>query len=331
MDRWAAAGGLAVLGLVAAVFLLEGDETPPPPASPTPLSSPGATPIVPPPAPPPARPDDAPDAPEAATAEESSEPPGPPAATATLVLPKGVPEETVKVFVRPLSSDGEARRVVPAKAGALRLDTLPEGRYVLEVTAILDGAVVSTKREFHHYGGTTKIGRIEFVIWAGIKARVVDADGKPVLQARVTICREEEDEKRSRTAPADEHGWVTFRDFEPGAWHRVSAFDLPGPLEKLVLAPEKRKEVRRVELRWPGQLVDCRLTFPIPVKERIMPGPIPWRESNFVSDTTLAVGLLPGSYEFRVATDSVVKRRFVIVVPAVRKLEAAVGLVSKEK
>jgi len=268
--------------------------------------------------------------------------PVPAAAVGSIVGPGGAKAPPLEFSLRPFEVDRLLPEYavigIPATTGAFRLYDLPEGRYELEVTSVVSGVCVRAKRTFHHLGGTTEFGEIELVLWAGIRARVVDQDGRVIPQARVVIVREEEDEKRGRVIEPDQKGWVTFRDFEPGAWHRVAASGLPGRLERLVLAPEKREGLETVELTWPGRLVTCVLRFQdgeeILSPPELRDGPIALREEHYTKKWTITVDLLPGEYEWKWGPRdvSIIERKGRFVVPPQRRFESVVQLsLSKRK
>ncbi|MHC4937319.1 MAG: hypothetical protein ACYTGJ_14055 [Planctomycetota bacterium] len=270
--------------------------------------------------------------------ELALEPDGP-GVVGSITVPGGKVAGPVEVSLRPVEVDRRLPEFqvigIPTGAGALLLYDLPAGRYELEITSIVDGVCVRAKRRIEHLGLPLDIGGIELERWAGIRARVVDLDGRYVPQARVVIVREEEDERKGRVVEPDQKGWVTFADFEPGAWHRVAAFGLPGPLDRLVLAPEKRGELVTVELTWPGRLVTCVLRFP--AGDRLLPpsaiidlrGPVKLRGEHVTGENAIAVDLLPGEHVWRWVSGpsgppQKVEAR--VVVPPQRRFEVEVPL-----
>jgi len=233
-----------------------------------------------------------------------------PNAGGIIVVPKGSEVGPVEVSIRPVEVDRRLPEFqvigLPERAGDIELYYLPDGRYEIEVTSVVDGVCVRAKKTLHRVGPRiTGIGKIELVRWAGIRARVVDLDGRLVPQARVVIVREEENEKRGRVIEPDQRGWVTFADFEPGAWHRVYASGLPGPLDRLVLAPEKKGGLVTVELTWPGRLTTCVLRFKD--GDEILDaiallnsrGPVALRKEHVTGKQTITVELLPGEYAWK--------------------------------
>ncbi|MEN8151000.1 MAG: hypothetical protein ABFS86_14355 [Planctomycetota bacterium] len=255
-----------------------------------------------------------------------------PSATGRLRIGKGSTVRAVSVRVRSLrgASAEDSRELTVSRDGTeFRLFELPAGEWTMEITATIDGAVVSAKREISHDGGTLDLGEIDLTPWAGIRARIVDADGEVVPQAVIRMCREEEDETKARTGTTDDDGWSAFRDFEPGMWHRVTAVGLPGPLSKLVLAPEKRGDVESVELVWPDRLVPCelRLSLDVDEDERVTgySGPVNvWPLVSRVPEKA-SVRLLPGEYTwtFKLEKDGEARTLTAkLVVPAADSHEA---------
>jgi hypothetical protein len=264
-----------------------------------------------------------------------------PAARARIPGSVSGPPVAITVSLRPIEVDRRLPEFevigLPHSPGPFYLYDLPEGRYEIEVTAQAAGVCMRAKKRFEHLGGTTAIGDIELEPWAGIRARVVDLDGKLVPQARVVIVREEEDEKKGRIIEPDHQGWVTFLDFEPGAWHRVAAFGLPGPLERLVLAPEKKGGLVTVELTWPGRLTSCVIRFrdgeTVLALRELRDGPVALREEHYGPRWSVMVPLLPGEYEWKWGPPDLPseERSGAFVVPPRRSWEAVVQLKAREK
>ncbi|HEU4395650.1 MAG TPA: hypothetical protein VFS92_08800, partial [Planctomycetota bacterium] len=159
--------------------------------------------------------------------------PVPPCVTGVIALPKGpnappeMAHQPVNASIRPQDGQPAANlegvRGLPTAIGPFRLDDLPQGAYVLEVTDARHATIRRAKRAFEYRGSPVDLGTIEFSVGARIIARALDSTGEPMPQARVVIVREGEDPEKARVLPKTEDGWVGLSDLEPNIPHRVVA------------------------------------------------------------------------------------------------------------
>jgi hypothetical protein len=207
--------------------------------------------------------------------------------------------------------DTSGIRGLPRSLGRFRIDDLPHGAWVLEVSWTAGSTVVRAKREFEYRGVTVDLGEIAPGGGATARARAVDSAGEPMPQARVVVVREGEDPGQARVLAPGEDGWVAFSDLEPGVPHRVVALGMPSPFEKEIRTAADGKQVE-VELSWPERLVPCRIglfvdgrkvanadgsrTIPATVHE----SPLPRDAAAWNADGTFAARLVPGTYRFSV-------------------------------
>ena len=247
--------------------------------------------------------------------------PIPPCVTGLIALPKGpyappeMAHQPVSASIRPQDGQPPADlagvRGLPTAIGLFRLDDLPQGAYVLEITDTRYATIRRAKRAFEYRGSPVDLGTIEFSVGARINARAIDSEGKPIPQARLVIVREGEDPEKARVLPKDQDGRVGLSDLEPGVDHRVVALGLPRVLEKPARTTADGKPVE-VELQWPERLVPCRISLVVdgkavqnPDGSRTIPAtvhesPLPREEGAWNPDGTFEARLVPGTYRFSV-------------------------------
>lgn len=199
----------------------------------------------------------------------------------------------VRTAKPPRGSSLEERRefAVMVRDGRILLPELPRGRYVLEVAAEADGRVVRAKREFEIGDEPLALDPIRIVPHAGIRARAVDAGGRPIPQAIVVAVREDEAPEQARRLVPDAEGYVLYGDLDLDQYHRVVALGLPEALETTVRTPSRRGEAAEVELKAVDRLVPCRIRL-------VVPADVPEGEALAVREWPAPPRLHPGDREF---------------------------------
>ncbi|MHC4472749.1 MAG: peptidase associated/transthyretin-like domain-containing protein [Planctomycetota bacterium] len=218
-----------------------------------------------------------------------------------------------KVFVQWRSAEPAGEAVLfdyypprlPLEPGVFWSSALTPGTYEFEFSAVKDGVLVRAKTTVvvGEEGGEMPPVRLE--PRAGVRARVLDADGKPVPQARIVVVRPEEDPGRGHRVEPGPDGWIAYRDLEPGVYHRVVVYGVPEEIERTVRVPPEPKGVAQEEIRLEARVVPVKLRFmceekdskeiPIAaVSARLVETGWEWESAADLGEV-----LLPGTYEFR--------------------------------
>ncbi len=232
-----------------------------------------------------------------------------PSARGTVVLGPGLANARVTAELRGIESVPAARaaseaRGLPTAPGPFALHDLAEGSYVLEVSASMGGYMARATRRFDVHA-PADLGEIVVRAGAGIRARILDADGRPLPQADVVVVRPEEDPAQARRLDPDPSGWVAFGDLEPGIDHRVVVLGLPTPMERVVRTPAAPGASVDAEFRWTGSVVECRFRFTLegrPLRRPTALRETPVRDSRvrWEDEGTLVTALLPGRHRFAI-------------------------------
>jgi len=220
-----------------------------------------------------------------------------------LVLPPGYEGGFVVAVVLP-AEGGDAPdgvRGLPTRGGAFVVDGLGEGEWEFLARVSAAGRVRWAVRTFACLVGTADLGEVRVDAWSGLRVRVVDANGRPVLQASLEVSEAGAAGRMGRHAELDASGECVVDDLPPGRPYRVTARAGAETLEADVRTPGTTGEVRLVTLRTEARLVSCRLRFTVEGAEPStwgdileFPGKPPagaWRK-----DGRLEATLLPGVY-----------------------------------
>ena len=256
-------------------------------------------------------------------------------------LGPGVPD-VIAALERPAASSGPVGLTwgcQPIKAGTwgadhvrgsvslhegVRLYDVPEGRWTLAVTSYSKEGVRWAQRTFDKAAEPVDLGRLSFTASSSIRARVVDADGKPMrrplmvapLMAREHGVRffnvaEEPGEPEGQVvsligtdfSPVEDlvDGWMLFAHLGPGLRYRVSA---PWPYEAALEfeAPAEPGATKVVEIRLAHRPVKGILRFTVegePPAEwgSVVSGPL---GSNLGGDGTWEGEIYPGECQVAV-------------------------------
>ncbi len=192
---------------------------------------------------------------------------------------------------------------LPSETGEFAIRDLPDGEYVIEFVSDAEGRVVRARRNFRVAGYTADLGDVDLTIHAGIRAKVVDVDGRAIEQADVVVVRPEEDPEQARRIRSDGDGWVTYFDLEPDLVHQVVVLGLPTRLERSVRTPQSSEEVVTVVFETTLRTVPTTVTFHIDGELTPVSAIKGLRSDTGLKklpgrDGVLTTWLLPGTYRF---------------------------------
>lgn len=192
---------------------------------------------------------------------------------------------------------------LPSETGEFAIRDLEDGEYLIEFVSEDRGRVVRAKREFRIAGYTADLGDVDLVMSAGVRAKVVDVDGRPIEQADVVVVRPEEEPEQARRIRADDEGFVTYFDLEPDLVHQVVVLGLPTRLERSVRTPQSTKEMVTVVFETPLRTVPTIVAFFIDGETRKVQEIVGLQSDTRLKslpneEGILTTRLLPGTYRF---------------------------------
>jgi hypothetical protein len=199
----------------------------------------------------------------------------------------------------------------PKRVGAFALYGVPDGPWVLEVSATTHrNTVVRGQKAFERRGDTVELGKIALLPAGRVIVRVVDAAEEPIPQAWAVVVRPGEDPSQGRRLDLDSTGTVAVGDLEPGVAHRAIVKGLPREMERTVTA--EAKDPKPTFFQWPERLVACRIALSVDGKAVANPdgsttipavvqeSPLPRDKGAWRADGVFEARLVPGTYRFRV-------------------------------
>lgn len=228
-----------------------------------------------------------------------------PSVVGVLAAGPGVVAGKVKTEIRradgqPLAPGPRPLRL-PRALGPFAIHDLPQGKWRLNAwTFQLGNLTARGSAEFEKAESTVDLGTIEIRGYSSIRARLVAADGTPILVPGLEVSRPgvEVGEVQDVEREVDDEGWTEFHGLEPGEEFivRSPTFEV----EETVRAPAAGDPPLKVELRKDVRLVRCRLRFTVDGKD-----PAQWGDwlggprildGAWKGDGTLEHDMIPGRY-----------------------------------